>query len=84
MTMCEEQISEAGSEQCPSQMARRNKKSNQSAESATNGSASKSISVRNERHEQERYYHQLGIEISSGVLMMKRGSDITRLNKLVK
>ena len=49
MTMYEEQISKAGSEQCPSQMAQRNKKSNQSAESATNGSASKSISVRNKK-----------------------------------
>ena len=64
--LCEEQISEAGSEQCLSQIVRGNKKNNQSTESTIEGSASNNTTVKTKKTRTReivppaRYRNQLG------------------------
>ena len=64
--LCEEQISEAGSEQCLSKIVRGNKKNNQSTESTIEGSASNNTTVKTKKTQTReivppaRYKNQLG------------------------
>ena len=80
--LCEEQISEARSEQCSSQIVRSSKK-NQSTESTIEGSASKNTSVKTKKTRTREIVPPASYRNQLGVLMMKRGSDVTRLNRLL-